>query len=321
LNVTLKIAYVTESLPGNNTIYRASIYAPQALMYRRVVTAARQAGNTGGMISTFPDNTNAFGAFGQWTIPTTKLLPSGSIPCVPGDGTACLIAVISYNQQTLCGPFLYRNDVEGKGGGPVLCKDGNTMTTDLQMASHDILNAGAMTTDNLTVNTKANLGETDIAGTTTMNGPVKANGGMNVGGAMTVTGNSTFTNDVQMNGGTMNVIGLNANTVQAPNINTNDLRTNDMTVNSGSLTVDNDVNVNGSVNMQGGGSQILAGTVNAGEINTSGGDVIVGTMNVKNSMNVTGQINVTGTTLTADRMVANDCVEVTATGKKYGTCP
>ena len=315
LNTVLKIGYVVDA-----GIYRATIYAPQSLIYKRVAEASRQAGNTGGMISFFPDSTNAFGAFGQWIVPITKLLPGGTAPCIPSEGNSCLVAVISYNQQTLCGPYLYRTNVAGT------CTGGNTMTTDLRMASHDIVNAGNLDMDNMTVRNEAVLGQMVVDGKTTLAGPVTSSGGMivntaNSGGnpAIRVSGDTVFSGDVTQTGN-LNIVGdLNTTSIATPKIETNEMHAQNLTMTNGTLAVDKEISVGENVNVTGAGSQILAATVNAGEVNTNNGAVNVGTMNVQNTMNISGQVNVTGTTLSADRLIANDCTEIA--GKKYGTCP
>jgi prepilin-type N-terminal cleavage/methylation domain-containing protein len=322
LNAPLKVAYIIDASSGNK-IYRATIYATQALPYKRVIEAARESGNTGGIINTFPDSTSAFGAFGQWKVPVAKLLPSGSAPCTPNSGNACLVAMISYNQQTLCGPFLYRSDVETGG----LCAGGNTMTTDLNMNTNNITDAGNIAAQSLTVNGNADLAAATVSGNTTLQGPVTASNGMNItAGGMTVIGDSTFSNDVTMGGGSLTATDLTANTVQAATIATNALNADNMTMTgtNATLSVDNSITVNGNVSVAGSNAEILATTVNAGQINAGGGEVRVGSMEIDNTLNIKGQVNVTGGAIAVNQLVANHCVQILKTDGTYeshGTCP
>jgi type II secretory pathway pseudopilin PulG len=322
LNAVLKISFVVDSSTPPNTVYRTTIYATKVLPYKRVIEAARTSGNTGGIISSFPDANNAYGAFGQWKVPKGNLLPGGAaLPCVPSSEFACLVAVISYSQQSLCGPFLYREDVQTSN----ICPGGNTMTTDLDMASHDIKNAKNVDMQNLTVNQTANLGTTNVTGASTLNGPVTAAGGMNItGGGMTVSGDANFSNDVTMNSGNLNATNVNANSIQAPQVQTNDLDAQNLTMNNGTLAVDNDVTVNGNVNLVGGGG-IYAGSVSTGNITAGGGTVLAGTMTVNNTMQINGQVNVNSSnTIAVDKLVDTQCLQVRkpdGTYQPYGTCP
>ena len=82
-NVPMRISYVVD-ISVTPAVYRASIYTTTNLPNKRVLQAARQAGNNGGTVTvmpTTPSSANfANGAFGQWQIAVNQLSPSGFFP-------------------------------------------------------------------------------------------------------------------------------------------------------------------------------------------------------------------------------------------------
>jgi hypothetical protein len=286
----------------------------------RALDAARQAGNVGGTMSPFPNGAIALGAFGQWRVPKTSLLPGGTDPC-PASNTAgtqgCLVALVSFTDSTLEGPYLYRNPVTGRA-------DLNTMNTTLLMNTHDITGAGNVTATTLNVNNTATLGSTTVNGPAAFNSDNTVTNGITVNGNMNVTGDANFSNNVNINSGNLNTKDLHADTVQAPIIRTNNLDSQNLVISNGSMTVDDDINVNGSVNMAAGSGEVFANTINAGTINANNGAMTVGTMNVPNAVNVTGNLNVTNGSVNVTRLVADQCVAIKqsdGTFKNYGICP
>ena len=323
LGVDMKIGFVIDT-SGVTPIRRATIYSANPFVANRVLDAARKAGNIGGVISAFPDGTQATGAFGQWRIAKNLLLPGAIDPCpassIPTGTQGCLVGVVTFNKATLTGPYLYREDM----GDPSL----NTMNTTLFMNSNSILGASDINTNDLEVVNQANLGNTTVSGPATFNGTTTINNGLNVNNGMTQSGgDATFSNNTAFNSTmaatTVNTTNLNATTIQAPTIRTNTLDTQNMVVNNGSVTVDDDINVNGNVNIVGPGSEIFADTVNAGNINANNGAISVGNVNVENTMTINGAIDVTGGTVVVNQLVADECVRINdgTTYQPYGACP
>jgi len=315
-NVPMHISFVKD-VSVNPNIYRAAIFTTQNLPNKRVLDAAREAGNTGGTVTVMPTSPNvandAIGAFGQWKILANNLLPSNLFPCPRTKTRGCLVSVISYNQDTLCGPYLYRDTIPG-------CADANTMNTTLNMNSHDVTSAGTVTTNDLDVTNNASLGQTTVNGTSTFNGPTTASRGLTVNHGMTVDGDADFSNNVTMNnGGSMNVATLNANKVQANKVVTNNLNSQNMNV-TGNMTTDSSLTVNGDVTVNGAGNAVFAGTVNAGAINANNGAVNVSSMTVQNTMNINGAVNINGNhNLVVDRLIVDHCAKID--NNPYGNCP
>lgn len=316
-NVPMQISYVIDN-SVSPTVYRAAIFTTQNLPNKRVLQAARQAGNTGGTVTVTPTNPNpamandAIGAFGQWRIDVSRLMPSAAFPCPRTNMRGCLISLVSFNQDTLCGPYLYRDSIPA-------CANANTMTTTLNMNNNDIVSAGSLDTQNLTVSDTASLGNTTVNGTAALNGPTTASRGMTVANGMTVSGTSNFSDNVNMvGGGTLNVTQMNASHVQAISVRSNRLEIDNMHVNNGTLTVDDDVNINNTLTV---GGTAFVGTVNTGTVNANGGAMTVGTMDIRNQMNINGSVQMNGgANLTVDRLIAQRCVDI-QTDKKYGICP
>lgn len=299
LGFELQISYKQVTV-GTQVFHQAFIFSKTNALNRRVMGAARQAGNTGGTVTSFPDENNAVGSFGQWVIPRDDLMASGSFPCTVTDERGCLVSTINYSEETLRGPYLYRVDM-----GDV---DLNTMYTDLFMDNNDIVDASTIGTDDLNVANIANLGPTNVTGPATFGGPVAANDGMTVNNGMNVTGDASFANNVTVNNGTVNTNQLNATTVQAPTLRTATLSAQSMTVNGG-MIVDDSISVNGNVVMTRAGGEIFASQINAGQINARAGALTVGRMDITNTMDITGSLNVTGTVV-GSRLVADQCIRI-----------
>ena len=211
--------------------------------------------------------------------------------------------MISYNRDTLCGPFLYRDNIPG-------CSDANTMATSLNMNGKNIDNASNVSTDDLYVKNSASLGATTVNGEATFNGQTTASNGMDVKNGMAVSGNADFNNNVNMAGGNLNATNMNVSNVQAQQIKTNNLDTGAMTVN-GAMIIDDSLSVNGNMNVNNPGSQMLVGSVNTGNVDASSGAINVGTMNIQNTMNVTGNFEIVGANreLVLDHLTAEQCVK------------
>lgn len=301
-------------------MHRAAIFTTTNLPNLRALKIARHIGTTGGTVATTPASpspataNSALGAFGQWQIPLADLMPSGFLfPCARTATNGCVISVVGYSTEELCGPYLFRDSA--------LCGvAGNTMHTSLDMNGNSIQNAGDVDTENLTVTTLANLGDTNVNGTATLNGEVTASDTMSVGGAMTVNGDAFFSENVTMNGAgnTLNVTNLNSHTVTSTDISTNNLNATNMNVN-GNMLVNSNMTVQGNLNVNSSSalapSTIYANVVNAGQVNANGGGINAGTMTVKNTMTVTGGLRINSTTpgartVIADRLITDDCTRI-----------
>lgn len=293
------------------TISRGVIYALTPVSQKQALDAARQSGNVGGTLSNFPNNTNAYGAFGQWRVPAGQLMPGGAaLPCTPGATTSCLVAVVSFNSTTLCGSYLYRTT-------QAACASANTMQTGLNMNNHDISNAKDVSTADLNIANTAALGDTTVNGTTTLNGPATAASGLNVtAGGMTVSGTANFANNVTVVGD-VTAPNVNAVNVQSDNILANEIKAANLNMPNGKLAVDESIAVNGNVSVAGG--EVLAASVNAGQIDASAGNITTGTVTIQNQMVINGQVRVTGGALAADHLVAEHCTIVN--GESFGNCP
>ncbi len=310
LNTPLRISY-------NNAggIYRATIFATQNIPNNMVLRTARQAGNFGGSVTSVGDVNTARGAFGQWAVPIANI---GGFNCPVTPRSGCLVALISYTEDLLTGPYLYREDL----GNPDL----NTMFTDLLMNGRNINGAGNIAASELNVATLANLGDTNVAGTATFNGPATANAGMTVNAGMDVSGDSNFSGNLTVNSGTVNTVALNATTVQAPTFRTNQFDAQNLTVGSvggGNLVVNDAINVNSNVTASG---EVYTNTLNAGQINMNNGTLTTGRMDVRNTLEINGTVNITSGTVIVDRLVADRCVEIHDSSNPgnyndYGNCP
>lgn len=320
--VELIITYIAD--PATKT-YRASIISLDNLPNRRALQIARHVGTTGGTVAAMASNPSAIdqatGAFGQWSIDVANLVPGGAaaFPCDRTTERGCLVSIVNYTEDELCGSYLYRH--------ATACPDGNTMYTDLNMNNQTIQNAAHIDTADLYVSDLANLGNTTVSGPANFNGPTVVAGGLTVNSGMTVTGDANFANNVNMTGGgTLNVTHLNAHDIRTPSISTNNLDAQDMNV-SGAVAVHDNVTVSGNVVVQStdpsNPSGIYASTVNASTLNATGGQITTGMMNVQNTMTVTGGLQITGTTspqrtLVTDRLVADDCVRINSIPETYG---
>jgi prepilin-type N-terminal cleavage/methylation domain-containing protein len=313
LNVPLRISYSIDTT-GPRTIYRGIVFTVDPVFAKRALDSARQAGTFGGTLALFPNAANAFGAFGQWTLPVGKLT---GMTCTPAADKSCLIALISHSVDTLCGSFLYRNDVETTSE----CVGGNTMNTDLLMNNNNITNAGTINTQNINVNGNTNLGVTNVGGVATFNQKVMANGGVDVNNGMTVSGQANFSGNVTMASGTLNVTDLNASTIQSSRIEANNLNIANMTVTNGSMAIEGDIGISGDVTVAGGGAEIIASTLGTGSIDTYG-TIQVGKVDVQNVLEVNGQLDVVSGTVIADHLVARKCVQIRNGGTydDYGNC-
>lgn len=331
LGVPLVITYKIDT-SGAKEVYRVSVISDGNIPNKKALQAARDAGSTGGTVAVTPTSPSpasantAIGAFGQWRVAIANLVPGGAAAfnsiCTRTASRGCLVSMAGYSTDTLCGPFLYRNDMSSS----VNCSDGNTMSTNLNMNNYDINNAANINTRDLSVNNTANLGTTNVGGVATFNGPTTASNGLTVNNGMTVTGDANFSDNVNMaGGGTLNVANLNASQVQAPKIVTNDLNTQDMNI-QGAMTVNDNMSVNGNMVMTSPGSQMYTGEINAGNIYANGGDISVGEVNVQNVMTINGGVNITNSNITSDNMVVDKCVQLWNSGTgsydKYGPgCP
>jgi prepilin-type N-terminal cleavage/methylation domain-containing protein len=314
LGFELQITY-NQVAVGTQIFHQAYVFSKTNALNKRVTAAARQAGNLGGTVTSFPDQNNAVGSFGQWVIPRNTIMASGPFPCAVTDTRGCLVSAISYSEETLRGPYLYRINM-----GDI---DLNTMYTDLFMDNNDVVDANNIGTDNLNISNVANLGPTNVNGATTLGGPATINEGLTVNNGMNVTGDASFANNVTVNNGTVNTNQLNATTVQAPTLRTGTLSAQNMTVNGG-MIVDDTISINGNVVMTRPNAEIFAGSINAGQINARNGALTVGRVDVTNAMDITGSIDVTGT-IVGSRLVADQCIQINdpANGNpEYGpNCP
>lgn len=317
LGPRLNIAYTIDNSDPAEPIYRTAVFTTKTLPNQTVTNAARYTGANGGTITAFPSTADAVGIFGQWTVPVASLIPAGGgvFPCVASQTEGCLVALTTYDNATLCGPFLYRNATTD-------CVDGTTMQTPLNMNGQNIINANNIETDNLMVNQVADLGTTNVSGPATFNGVttmqqrLSANNGVNVIGDTNVTGNLSATS------GTVNAGQINATTIEAPVVNATNLNAQNLAVNNGDLTVSGNMNVNGNINS---GSEVVAGTINAATINAGNGPMTVGSMNVNGPMTISGTVDMSSTTINATQLIADDCVKIRSgpgTYTNYGpNCP
>lgn len=317
LGANLRIAYVVDTA-GATTVYRASIFTETNLPNSAIRQAARKIGATGGTVSSFPDVNSAVGAFGQWSVAVGRIMPGGAaFPCARTNERGCLIVVVSKDDTSLCGPFLYR------GTAPA-CTAANTMFTTLDMNNQDITNAATIGTEDLNVNQLANLRTTNVGGTATFNGMTTMAAGLDVNNGMDVSGDANFSNNVTMDGGTLNATTLNATRIDVSSIDTNTLNAQDMTIANGNLTVDDNVSINGNMSVAGPGAQAFVSTMNAGAINAGNGEIYVSRMNVINTMEISGAVNITSGTIISDQLVADSCVRINNGGgayENYGICP
>lgn len=119
-------------------MHRAAIFTVSNIPNLRALKIARHVGSTGGTVATTPTNpnpaaaTSAMGAFSQWQIPLADLMPAGStFPCTRTATEGCVISVVGYSTEELCGPYLFRDSS--------LCGTaGNTMHTNLDMNGNSI---------------------------------------------------------------------------------------------------------------------------------------------------------------------------------------
>lgn len=328
LGVDYRITYVADT---TNQIYRASIISLENVPNKRALQVARHIGMTGGTVTTTPASptvaNNAIGAFGQWNIVANELVPaSAPFPCARTQTRGCIVSVLSYTRDELCGLYLYRTP-----GAISLCPNGSRMETGLNMNNQNINNALNINTRDLDVVNTANLGNTTVNGPANFNGPTTVANGLNVSGGMNVTGNASFSDTVNMNGGgTLNVATLNASDVRSPTIRTNNLDAEDLNV-SGAMLVEDNMTVNGNVAVYSSGSvpsSIYTNTVNAGTINANGGAISAGRMTVQNTMTVNGGLRITGTTpatrtVITDRLVVDECTRINSLppgSSDFGSC-
>lgn len=294
------------------TIARAIIFTTTPLPFERVLEAAQQTGNTGGTLAVRPDVNSAYGAYGQWRVPSTQLYPAtaGAFPCVPSNTNSCFISLVSQSTGTLCGLYLYR--VPAETG----CL-GNTMMTDLNMNNRNITNANQVNTTTTNVAGNANMNNMNVAGTTTLNGPTTISNTMTVGGTMTVSGDANFNGEVTMTGGGQLVANrIAVNTIEAERIEATKLQADEIDV-SGTLGVAQDLTVNGNMTVNG-TNGIYAASVNTGLVQAGNGVVSVGSVDIQNTMTVTGNMTVSGGGVFTDHMAIMRCTVIQ--GRTYGSC-
>ena len=288
------------------------------------------------LLNTTATTVNAFGAATTISVgSSTGTLTINNSKVVLNSTTSLQIPVGNVSQRpspTELGQIRYNSELstfEGYGPGSswgslggVRSVDGLTQITPESApgASDDILRFYAADIDNvtsklvMTVNNQSVIILNDTQSTDKDTGALIVEGGvgieknLNVGGTLAVTGNTTLTADLAVNGGdittdqtTFNLLNTTATTVNFAGAAT----TLEIGAATGTTNVNNDLNVDGDVTID--GSDLIVSTTTFNLANTTATTVnfagdgtnitigaVTGTTQVRNNLNVSGDIDASG---------------------------
>lgn len=303
LNTRLVISYHP---PGVGEPRRLAVHTEDAIPNKRALDTARKGGTFAGTVTDFPDANTVTSAFGQWSVARADLV---GIDSPPDPQNGFVVGVVTYNDATLYGSYLYRQDV----GVANL----NQMGTNLDMADNDILDGGTITSNMLNVQTngtgggQANIGGTlTVGGMSEFNAPVTATAGLTAN-RLTVTGDGEFAGNITAPNGDIQAGTMSANIINAPAIQTASFQANNLDV-QGNMTLSDELTVQGDMNVTG---NVSSNEVSTGRL-TSADAITAGQMNVVNNLTIQNGavLNVgaagSGGSVRVDRLVADDCVRI-----------
>ena len=109
-----------------------------------------------------------------------------------GDGTAdglpagyALAVLMEFDEEDVCGDQLYRK--------ATVCTNGTRMETALDMGGHDIVDAGSIAGQSMTLSAELSAASLEVAGAVTVGQGLEVDGAATFGGTLETTGSASVT--------------------------------------------------------------------------------------------------------------------------------
>lgn len=307
---TMTIAYRQPAATANS--FQAFIYPDpgaagnEAIDHERVQEAALAGGAGVGFIGQPNPGQTAVGIGGSWEVdPAADFGVAGfNVDPTNPDSGAYLTAQVWYTEQDFAGPYLMRNQIAGN-------PDLNTMAVDLNMGGNEIINAGQVTADNVTVNN-----EMTVSGDFTIDGPTTFNQPVSVDDQLTVTGTVNADNLDVINTITADSIDVNSGSLLADTVDSNTITADILEANiieADNVNGSNQMNIFGQLNAE---SMDVANRIDTNIFNADTVDLESGILNVQD---IEIGNSLTTTDLNADNIDVNDITITNCVGG--AACP